>query len=86
MSKQQGSLLSATGAAPTSLARKCYEILGFTVRATDTRKPLLRIPALEELVNCRTYYGTPVAVAFLILLRIYLLELIEMVSHYLEKR
>jgi len=45
MSKQQGSLLSATGTTTTSPARKRYKKLGFTVRATDTGKSLLEVAA-----------------------------------------
>jgi len=86
MGKQQGAFLRTTGTGPTSPARKCYEKLGFTVRATDTGKPLLRIPALHELVNGGPDYRPPVAVPFLVFFRIYPLKLIEVITHYLEER
>jgi len=86
MSKQQGSLLSATGTTTTSPARKRYKKLGFTVRATDTGKSLLEVAAFEELLDGRPNHRTPISIPFLIPFRIYSLELIKIVTHYLEKR
>ncbi len=59
-------------------ARERHKIFLATIRTTDTGESLLEVTALEEFVYRPTDDAPPKSVLFLILLRIYPLEHVEM--------